>query len=132
MESFVITWRELLIVVAVVLAIYVAELLLLLRSGKSGERWFSRGGATQDKAALVRLENLEAEIAELRQHVARLESGTDHAERPAEPVHAVQTPYGQAIQMARTGLDAEAVASACGISRGEAELIVAMHGIRAS
>ena len=130
LESFVITWRELLIVVAVVLAIYVAELLLLLRSGKSGESRFARRSSPLDKAALVRLENLEAEIADLRQHVAKLEIGTDHMERPPEPVHAAQTPYGQAIQMARNGLDADAVASGCGISRGEAELIVAMHGIR--
>lgn len=81
---------------------------------------------------MVRLENLEAEIAELRQHIARVESGMERVEPPPEPVHATPTPYGQAIQLARTGLDADAVASACGISRGEAELIVAMHGIRAS
>lgn len=130
LESFVITWRELLIVVAVVLAIYVAELLLLLRSGKSGESRFARRASSLDKAALVRLENLEAEVADLRQHIAKLETGMGHMERPPEPVHATQTPYGQAIQMARNGLDVDAVASGCGISRGEAELIVAMHGIR--
>ena len=38
MEAFVVTWRELLIVVIAVLAIYVVELLLLLRW--FGPVWF--------------------------------------------------------------------------------------------
>ena len=131
MESFVITWRELLIVVAAVLAIYVAELLLLLRANKTGEPRFSWRRSTLDKVSLLRMENLEAEVANLRQKIAELELGMGRMELPsAAPPPPVQTPYSQAIQLARGGLDADAVASSCGISRGEAELIVAMHRAR--
>jgi hypothetical protein len=37
------------------------------------------------------------------------------------------SPYNLAIQMARKGASANDVASGCGISRGEAELIVALY-----
>ena len=41
MESIVITWRELLVVVVLILGVYAAEVLLLTRSGKGFGR---RGG----------------------------------------------------------------------------------------
>ena len=129
MESFVITWRELLIVVAVVLSIYVAELLLLLRANKTGESRFGWRKSPQDKALQMKLENLETELADLRRKIAELEAGVERMERP-NAAHLPQTPYSQAIQLAQGGLDADAVASSCGISRGEAELIVAMHRAR--
>ncbi len=130
MESFVITWRELLIVVAAVLAIYVAELLLLLRANKTGEPRFNWRRSTLDKVSLLRLENMEVEVANLRQKIAELETGMARVEMPSTAPPPLQTPYSQAIQMAQGGLDADAVASSCGISRGEAELIVAMHRAR--
>ena len=132
MESIVITWRELLIVVALVLGIYVAELLLLLRANKSGESRFPwRRGAAEgmrDK----RLESLEAEIKELRQRVEEAErTAHDRSLPSAVPVGAGgQSAYGQAIEMAQQGMAVDAVAARCGISRGEAELIVAMHRAR--
>ena len=39
----------------------------------------------------------------------------------------VITPYSQAMQMAQQGLDSGEVAASCGISRAEAELIVALQ-----
>lgn len=133
MESFVITWRELLIVVAAVLAIYVAELLLLLRANKTGEPGFNWRRSSLDKVFQSRLENLEIEVADLRQQITQLETGMARVELPSTappPPPPLQTPYSQAIQLAQSGLDADAVASSCGISRGEAELIVAMHRAR--
>lgn len=130
MESFVITWRELLIVVTAVLAIYVAEMLLLLRANKTGESRFHWRRSAPDKASQGRLEDLEIEVANLRQRIADLEAGMVRMETPSTPSAPMQTPYSQAIQLAREGLDANAVASSCGISRGEAELIVAMHRAR--
>lgn len=122
MESFVITWRELLIAVILVLAVYVAELLLLVRSRKSGGAsvWRRRDAAAQPQA----LQALEAEVAQLREQVAKVEAELERLKAVPQPA---ATPYSQAIQLAQQGLDVNEVAASCGISRGEAELIVALH-----
>jgi hypothetical protein len=127
MESLVITWRELLVVVILVLAVYAAELVLFLRSGGKRTRvsLWGRGQEDEirpkgrelrvlrDELDLVKgdLADLQGEVKALREQMAA--SG--------------QTPYTQAIQMAKEGRDINEVAAACGISRGEAELIVAVH-----
>jgi uncharacterized protein YlxW (UPF0749 family) len=123
MEAFVVTWRELLVVVIAVLAIYAAELLLLMKwSDRSGRRQGRRGEKADGETA--RSEALAHEVAELRKHVSRLQSEVDKLQ--AAPVPSV-SPYNLAIQMARQGASASEVASGCGISRGEAELIVALY-----
>ena len=120
METFVVTRWELLIAVAAVLAIHAAELIVLLRwPGVVGlQRW--RRGA---RSAADLVGQLLREIAELRRQVARLQGEVDKLRAPQPGV----SPYTQAIQMARRGAGASEVASGCGISRGEAELIVALH-----
>src|SRR5262249_6118449 len=123
MEAFVVTWRELLVVVIGVLAIYVAELLLLLKwSNKPGRRQGKSGAKAEHDA--VAHEALTREVSDLRRQVARLQGEVDKLQAP--PVPSV-SPYNQAIQMARQGASAGDVASGCGISRGEAELIVALY-----
>jgi hypothetical protein len=122
MEAFVVTWRELLIVVIAVLAIYVVELLLLLRwFGPAGSRrWRSAKAGTESDATA----ELTRQVGELRKQVARLQSEVERLQQtPAPQV----SPYNLAIQMARQGASASDVASGCGISRGEAELIVALY-----
>lgn len=121
MESIVITWRELLIVVALILAVYIAEMLLLMRTG---------GGILRKRRLpeLVKhgseaewrreIEGLESRVAALEQFIQQLQ-----AENASE-----DTPYTRAIQMARQGRNASRISESCGISRGEAELIVSMHG----
>ena len=131
MESFVITWRELLIVVVAVLAVYMAEMLLLLRAKKNGESRFGSRKGPPDKAA-QRLDYLETELAEVIRRLETLEQSQEKMERPVVAPPSTPTPYSQAIQLAREGHDADGVAASCGISRGEAELIVAMHRARAS
>src|SRR5262245_16759655 len=122
METFVVTRWELLVAVAVVLVIHAAELMVLLRwPGLVGLQRWKRGG----RSAADRVGQLLREIAELRRQVARLQGEVDKL-RAAPPQPAV-SPYTQAIQMARRGAGASEVASGCGISRGEAELIVALH-----
>jgi hypothetical protein len=123
MEALVVTWRELLVVVIAVLAVYVAELLLLLRwSGRlslNGTKRAAKAGADQRA-----VDGLTREVGELRKQVARLQSEVDKLRTvPAGSV----SPYNLAIQMARQGASANDVASGCGISRGEAELIVALY-----
>jgi hypothetical protein len=124
MEALVVTWREVLVVVIAVLAVYVAELVLLLRwSGRwsgTGAKRVARSG-TDARA----IDGLTREVGELRKQVARLQSEVDKLR--TAPAGAGVSPYNLAIQMARQGASANDVASGCGISRGEAELIVALY-----
>lgn len=126
MDSFVITWRELLIVVAVVLAVYIAEMLLLLRTNRGFRRWKPEAEVEQPRIA-----ELESEIEHLREQILAIHQQLE--DRPIPPpqyLHSASTPlspYSQAIQMAKQGMNVDEVAAGCGISRGEAELIVAMH-----
>ena len=122
MEALVVTWREVLVVVIAVLAVYVAELILLLR-------WSGRWGngakrAVRPSADQRAVDGLTREVGELRKQVARLQGDLDKLR--SAPAGSV-SPYNLAIQMARQGASASDVASGCGISRGEAELIVALY-----
>lgn len=120
MEGLVVTWRELLIVVIAVLAVYVAEVALLLRWSGRTRRW-AAGSSTAEQRLV---NNLTLEIGELRRHVARMQAEIEQLKSASlKP----QSPYTHAIQMAREGRSAAEVASTCGISRGEAELILALH-----
>lgn len=129
MESFVITWRELLIVVAAVLAVYIAEMLLLLRSrrgGKAAKPEPLEPGMSEP--GMPEFNQIHEDIAQLREQVFALKAEIQELrETPQGESHAPQTPYSQAIQLARQGVSTAEVAAQCGISRAEAELIVAMH-----
>jgi len=121
-EALVITWRELLVVVVAILGVHAAALALLLRrlggGGARGKRGARPGAHSQT------LNAMSLEIAELRKQVVRLQAEVDKLRSLGLPA---SSPYNRAIQMARQGLSAAEVASSCGISRGEAELIVALH-----
>ena len=117
--SFVVTWKELLVAGIIVLAVYIAEMLLLMGSGKS--RGFNFGHR--------RTENKE--LAEIKIRLAKLEA---HSSLPTENddsadtiVEIASTPYSRAFNLAKQGVDVAQVAASCGISRAEAELIVAMQ-----
>ncbi|MDA8381595.1 MAG: DUF2802 domain-containing protein [Betaproteobacteria bacterium] len=121
MESFVVTWREILIVVVVVLAVYIAEMLLLMRVGTRRRR----GRARADKAARTHDGGgaIEAELRQLREHIGKLEADIVQLKSGGHGA----SPYNHAIELAQQGIDASELAQACGISRGEAELIVALY-----
>ena len=121
METFVVTRWELLIAVVAVLAIHAVELMVLMRwPGVVGLQRWKRGA----RSAADLVGQLLREITELRKQVARLQGEVEKLRTAPQPV---VSPYTQAIQMARRGAGASEVASGCGISRGEAELIVALH-----
>ena len=123
MESFVITWRELLIGVVLVLAVYIAEMLLLMRSTKSkGWRLWQRGAEASMQHR--ELQSLELEVSQLHEQITQLQAEMEKL-KTVQQMSA--SPYSQAVQLAQQGLDVNEVALRCGISRGEAELIVAMH-----
>lgn len=119
MESIVITWRELLLVVAIVLGVYVAEMLLMMRAsgGLRKPRWL---GMIQEKKAEA---ELRKELEALRERVEKLEA-TMASKQDGDDA---DTPYNRAIILARQGYDAARLSEECGISRGEAELIVSMQ-----
>jgi hypothetical protein len=123
MEAIVVTWRELLLVVIAVLAVHVGEFLLLLRwLGTPGTRSWRR--AAKASAEPGAIEELTREVAELRKRVTRLQGEVERLQATPAPT---VSPYNLAIQMARQGASAGDVANGCGISRGEAELIVALY-----
>lgn len=118
--ALVITWKELLIGAILVLAVYIAELLLLMNSSRGrGLRIWQRGAQARE------MHELRKEVAELADRLAKLE----RTAIPAGPSRdeAAATPYTRAFSLAKQGLDVAAVAANCGISRAEAELIVAMQ-----
>lgn len=78
-------------------------------------RLHRRGGGPEQRAL--------KEIAELREQLLSVQNDIKHLKRNQRAA----TPYGQAILMAQQGLDAREVAAVCGLSRGEAELIVALY-----
>ncbi len=125
MDSLVITWREVLVVIILVLAVYVAEILFFIRSGGQRRRitLWRRGEpgsvapAKDNRRLLEAIEDLRHELSELRTEVETLKAMQASG----------NSPYAQAIEMAKEGHDVGEVAVACGISRGEAELIVAVH-----
>ncbi len=121
LEGLVITWRELLLLVIAVLAVYVAEMLVFLR-GSGRRRWAQRAADGSGEA----LAAVSQDIAQLRDQVLCLERELASL-REEDPAPERDSPYNQAIVMARRGLSATEVASGCGISRGEAELIIALY-----
>jgi len=122
-EALVITWRELLIVAIVVVGVYAAEIVLLLRwSSNRGTNVWKRSAQAAPESQRLTAGRLE--MAEVRKQGARLESEVEKLRAAAVPT---SSPYNQAIQLARQGASASDVASTCGISRGEAELIVALY-----
>ncbi|HCA26104.1 MAG TPA: hypothetical protein DEP05_00330 [Betaproteobacteria bacterium] len=122
MQNLVITWRELLVAVTLVLAVYIAEMLLLMRSNrKHGAKkgWSFSGGREQRRETELlweKLDQLWGEVKELRAMVEQLKSDQSPA-----------SSYSRAITMAREGRGASEIASACAIPRGEAELITTLH-----
>lgn len=120
MSGLVVGWRELLIVGIAVLTVYVAEVALLLRWSARLRRSSGKGLSPDQRL----INNLALEIGELRRQIGRMQSEIEQLKSAtAKPI----SPYTHAIQMAREGRGAAEVATTCGISRGEAELILALY-----
>ncbi|MFM9913480.1 MAG: DUF2802 domain-containing protein [Methylophilaceae bacterium] len=152
MEAIVVTWRELLLLVALVLAVYVAELLLMMRAGGAlrKPRWLNMiQEKTFESELRQQLEVLSKRVAVLETSMALkaalptqpLSSAEfDWTITPTPPVHAApaaveakveeeaeaKLAYKRALQMAQQGAKAEELVQECGISQSEAELIVSM------
>lgn len=106
------TWLELVVVAVLLTALNVFVIFWLTRSMR-------RDTLTAD----AEREALRAEVEILREENARWRSAL------AQPAtdRSAASPYSRAIEMARNGAEISTIAGTCGISRGEAELLVALH-----
>lgn len=116
MEGIVITWRELLIGALLILGIYIAEVLLLTRFGKG------RAANRDDEWRAREKQALELEIHRLHERLEKLQADVDELKSGQ-----TARPYNEAVKMAEGGVEADALAASCGISQGEAELIIAVN-----
>ncbi|SMC23465.1 Protein of unknown function [Andreprevotia lacus DSM 23236] len=128
--GIVVTWQQLLYGTLVLILFYVAQLLLFLRKNNRvgpGRDLHHQLEVQRGEIAALRqeVEGLKVRLAALQlQQPALIQDGNaGHPLSDAEE----ETPYAQAIRMARLGADANHVASACGLTRGEADLIVALY-----
>lgn len=107
------TGRELLIAVVLGTVVYLAEVLLFSRRRSPG----------RDHALAKRLDGLEEELIAMKARLEMLE-----ARPPMESALDTQsTTYAEAVRMAREGLPPPEIVERLGISRSEAELIIALH-----
>jgi hypothetical protein len=91
--------------------------------------WAVRQHGREARAWRAAAEALNTRIDLLEDQLVRLQRERPTSpESPAAPVsEPAETAYARAIRLARQGLDPLALAEDCGISRGEAELIVALY-----
>ncbi|WP_028535383.1 DUF2802 domain-containing protein [Paludibacterium yongneupense] len=79
-----------------------------------------------DKVTALYIEQLQHQISNQQRDLLRLAERFERQQGKAQD-DAVVSPYNQAIEMIRQGLGAAEVASRCGISRSEAELILSLY-----
>ena len=111
LEDFVFTGRELLLAVILASLVYLLEVWLFSRR--------SKGAPPSEK----RIKALETEIEILKQRLQALEDMPP----VGSSLDARANTYADAQRMAREGTPALELAGSLGISRGEAELIVALQ-----
>jgi hypothetical protein len=109
-----------LIVAVAAVGLYVVELISFMRT--------ARRQMLQEQQTRERLAELGVAVATLQEKVDAL--GRDFEEVRRGPKSSGQ--YREAVEMAERGLDPAAVAENCGISRAEADLIVALYRSRAA
>lgn len=100
------------------IGLYVIELVSFMRA--------TSRQAERERLTSQRLETMAAELGVLRERADALAKELDAIRRG--PKSSGQ--YREAVEMAEQGLEAGAVADSCGISRAEADLIVALYRSR--
>lgn len=118
--SVTLTWYQVLLIAAAALGLYALELWFFLRA--------ARRQAELEAAGRARLDALGADVAALREQLAGLSTEMSAVRRAPQS----SGQYREAVEMAEQGLEAAAVAENCGISRAEADLIVALYRSRAA
>lgn len=113
LENLTFTGRELLMAVVLATVVYLLEVLLFSRRRKPGG-----GGEAERRLAAVQqeVENLKARLDALE-----LRPPAESALDTQKVIHV------EAVRMARNGASAKELAEQLGISRTEADLIIALH-----
>lgn len=117
--------EEVLIAAVLATAIYLLEWLLFAKYRRKpvGTLLVRQEPAFDNDMAAMR-----GELARLHARIDLLEQQLAEKTKEAEAKEtAALSPYAQAAQLARQGVSAGDLSEHCGISRGEAELIVALH-----
>ena len=115
LEELTFTGRELLLAVVLATAVYLLEVVVFSRRRKS-----ARHPATD-----ARLAELQRQIDALRERLDAME-----ARPPADSALDVhKMVHAEAMRLAREGASARELAEQLGISRSEADLIIALHKI---
>ncbi len=127
MEGVYKTWPVLLFAIVLATVVYLLEVLVFSRRRRPGDAQEPKPAVPQGQTPVF-----QEEITRLREEVnalrRRLDAMEEQANRlPAPPPVQDDSPYGQAVRLARQGLAAQDLAVRCGISRGEADLIVALN-----
>lgn len=115
LEQITFTGRELLIAVILASLVYLVETLV-----------FSRRRSRPDARIEGRLADLEKRLADLGKRLEHLE------ERPpaGSALDGQSSIHAEAMRLAREGMSPQDMAAQLGISRSEAELIVALHQVK--
>lgn len=136
MNGVTLTWEMLLVAVVVATVVYLLESALFARRRKPtaqpGRPDAVRNLDLDVEGLHNRVLELERTVRALREQLneqqaaqaAAQEAAQALAEREAE---LQSTPYAQAVQLARQGASPQELARRCGITNGEAELIVALN-----
>lgn len=101
---------------------------------------YVRGQKHELSVALSRLESLESNLNALcagavgvDQRVSRLERENRdlaHRQETMETQQKSDRPFGKAIEMVHRGANANQLIDELGLSRGEADLVVMLHGLK--
>ena len=120
LSTITLTWPQVLVVALAAIGLYVIELVLFMRA--------TSRQAERERLTSQRLEAMAAELGALQERADALAKELDAIRRG--PKSSGQ--YREAVEMAEQGLEASAVADSCGISRAEADLIVALYRSRSA
>jgi type VI protein secretion system component VasK len=120
LSAITITWAQVLLVALAAIGLYLLELWGFMRA--------ARRQSAQERRTLERLDAIQAELTQVRERLEAAEAGLESVRRAPQS----SGQYREAVEMAERGADASAVAERCGISRAEADLIVALYRSRAA
>jgi hypothetical protein len=128
-SGILITWPQLLYLGILFLSFYILELLFF---------WWRHGrgkGREQIDTLKQEVSELQHELGTIKVRLAALAAQWPDPNLPTEESPAnvsatavpSETPYARAIRLAKSGVDANELVAICSISRGEADLIVAIY-----
>jgi hypothetical protein len=120
LNTLTITWGQVALVALAAIGLYLLELWGFMRA--------ARRQTLQERHTLERLDAMQGELARLRERIETIEGGVESLRRAPQS----SGQYREAVEMAERGAEAATVAENCGISRAEADLIVALYRSRAA